>query len=132
MTLVHHELCFGCGRTNLFGLMLEVEPTSPGSVAGRCFIKQDHQGARKGASHDGIVAAALSEAMAFACGEDSRATALEVQFVAPAPIGAFLQIEARVEQRDGQSMRAVATASADGGPVATARGTYQSGLRGTR
>jgi hypothetical protein len=26
MALVHHDLCFGCGQTNLFGLLLEVEP----------------------------------------------------------------------------------------------------------
>ncbi len=25
MTLVHHELCFGCGRANLFGLHLDLE-----------------------------------------------------------------------------------------------------------
>ena len=25
MALVHHDLCFGCGQTNLFGMLLEVE-----------------------------------------------------------------------------------------------------------
>ena len=63
MARVHHEQCFGCGRTNLFGLLLEVEEVAPGAVAGRCFIKQDHQGAEGGRAHDGVVAAALSEAM---------------------------------------------------------------------
>ena len=24
IALVHHDLCFGCGQTNLFGLLLEV------------------------------------------------------------------------------------------------------------
>ena len=48
MPLVHHELCFGCGRANPFGLMFEIEVTAAGSVeAGRCFIKQDHQGERE-------------------------------------------------------------------------------------
>ena len=48
MPLVHHELCFGCGRTNLCGLLLEVQEKASGSVAGRGFIKQDHQGAERG------------------------------------------------------------------------------------
>lgn len=44
MALVHHDLCFGCGQTNLFGLLLEVERVDERRVTGRCFIKQDHQG----------------------------------------------------------------------------------------
>jgi hypothetical protein len=72
MPLVHHELCFGCGRTNLFGILLDVEPVGPDAVAGRCFIKQDHQGPDRGRAHEGVVAAALAEAMALACGLDAR------------------------------------------------------------
>jgi hypothetical protein len=52
--LVHHELCFGCGRVNLFGLLLEVQEVAPGAVAGRCFVKQDHQGADRRRAHDGV------------------------------------------------------------------------------
>ena len=68
MALVHHDLCFGCGQTNLFGLLLEVERVDPDRVAGRCFIKQDHQGPDRTAAHQGVIAAALCEAMALACG----------------------------------------------------------------
>jgi hypothetical protein len=46
----------GCGRTSLFGLLLEVEEVAPGAVAGRCFIKQDHQGVDGGRAHDGVLA----------------------------------------------------------------------------
>ncbi|HTX10009.1 MAG TPA: hypothetical protein VME22_15430 [Solirubrobacteraceae bacterium] len=123
--LVHHELCFGCGRTNLFGLLLEVEATAPGEVAGRCFIKQDHQGADRGNAHEGVVAAALSEAMALACGLDARAVAIEVTLSAPAPVGAFLELEARVERREGPIAEATATATADRRMVAQARGSYR-------
>jgi hypothetical protein len=42
--LRHHDLCFGCGQANLFGLQLELEPRPEGGVAGRFFVKQDHQG----------------------------------------------------------------------------------------
>ena len=82
--LAHHELCFGCGRTNLFGLLLEVEPASEGQVAGRCFIKQDHQGPQRGAAHEGVIAAALSDAMALACGPSARAVAVELQLTGAA------------------------------------------------
>ena len=103
MALRHHELCFGCGRTNLFGLLLEVEEVAPGAVAGRCFIKQDHQGADRGRAHEGVLAAALAEAMALACGVDARAVSFEVSLEAPAPVG-------RV--RGGRGARRVARRSA--------------------
>jgi acyl-coenzyme A thioesterase PaaI-like protein len=126
LPLLHHELCFGCGRTNLFGLLLEVEEVAPGAVAGRCFIKQDHQGADRGRAHDGIIATALAEAMALSCGLDARAISFEVSLETPAPVGAFLEVSARVEGRDGQVANASATATADQRIVARARGRFRS------
>ena len=126
MALVHHELCFGCGRVNLFGLLLEVDEVGPGAVAGRCFIKQDHQGADRGRAHEGIVATALLESMALACGPDARILAFEISYSEPAAVGAFLDIEARVERRDGPSADASATARADQRMVAQARGSFRS------
>ena len=64
MTVRHHDLCFGCGQANLFGIQLELEPVGDGGVAGRFFLKQDHQGP-PGVGHGGIVATALDEAMAL-------------------------------------------------------------------
>jgi acyl-coenzyme A thioesterase PaaI-like protein len=125
MPLVHHELCFGCGRTNVFGLLLEVERTGPDAVAGRCFIKQDHQGSERGTAHDGIVAAALGETMALACGPEARAHALTVDFGDRAPVGTFLELEARIEEAKDGVRTVTARASADGRPVARARGTYR-------
>ena len=124
--LVHHELCFGCGRVNLFGLLLEVEPAGLDAVAGRCFIKQDHQGADRGRAHPGVLGAALAEAMALACGVEARTVAVEATFSEPAPVGAFLELEARVERRDGQLAYATATARADQRMVAQARGSFRS------
>jgi acyl-coenzyme A thioesterase PaaI-like protein len=126
MPLVHHELCFGCGRTNLFGLLLEVEEVAPGAVAGRCFIKQDHQGVDRGNAHEGVVAAALLDAMALACGPDARVTSFEISVGEPAPVGAFVEIEARVERRDGSLADASATASGNQRVVATAKGRFRS------
>jgi hypothetical protein len=125
MPLVHHELCFGCGRVNLFGLLLEVEPAGPDAVAGRCFIKQDHQGAERGRAHEGLIGTALLEAMALACGVEARAVSFEISLREPAPIGTFLEIEARVSRRDGPSADASATARGDQRMVAQARGSFR-------
>lgn len=126
MPFVHHELCFGCGRTNLFGLLLEVEPTGPGEVAGRCFLKQDHQGAEPGHAHVGVLGAALAEAMALACGLEARTVSFEVTIGEAAPVGTFLELGARVERRDGPLAYAAASATADQRMVARARGSFRS------
>jgi acyl-coenzyme A thioesterase PaaI-like protein len=124
--ITHHQLCFGCGQANLFGLQLEVDAREDGSVAGRCFVKQDHQGP-PGYAHGGIVAAALDEAMALlihAQGVHALTTGLEVRLRAPAAVGAFLDVEARLEERQGRRLELVASAASDGAEVATARGTF--------
>ena len=126
MALVHHELCFGCGRTNLFGLLLEVDETAPDEVAGRCFVKQDHQGADRGEAHAGVVGTALAEAMELACGLQARVVSFEIWFTSGAPVGAFLDVQARVERRDGPMAYAAATATADQRLVAQARGSFRS------
>ena len=100
MSLAHHELCFGCGNANLFGLQMELEPADgqPGAVTGRFFLKQDHQG-REGAAHAGVMAAALEEAMGMALhsrGMHARARRLEVELVADPPLGVFVRVDARV------------------------------------
>ena len=124
--ITHHELCFGCGQANLFGLQLELEARGDGSVAGRCFVKQDHQGP-PGFAHGGIVATALDEAMSLlihAQGTHALTTGLEIRLRAPAPIGTFLDLEARIESRDGRRIELSSAASSDGMEVATARGTF--------
>ena len=122
--LVHHELCFGCGRTNLFGLLMDVEQTGEGRVSARAFIKQDHQGPERGAAHEGVVAAALSDAMSLACGHQMRARSIEVQLQDSVPIGAFLSVEATVHERADGGCRASAIAAVDEHRVASARGDY--------
>jgi acyl-coenzyme A thioesterase PaaI-like protein len=122
--LVHHELCFACGRTNLFGLLMDVERTQEHGVKARGFIKQDHQGAVPGHAHEGILLAALSEAMSFACGADARADHIELQLHAAAPVGAFIEVEARVLELGDEACLLAASASVDAQPVASARGRY--------
>jgi len=114
MALVHHDLCFGCGVANLFGLQMEVEPSGEGSegVTGRFFLKQDHQGP-PGLAHGGVLACALDEAMALCVhGEGTLAMTgrLEVEFRAPAAVGTFVRVDARVERRDGRRVEVSARA----------------------
>ena len=131
MSLAHHELCFGCGNANLFGLQMELEPAdgTPGAVTGRCFIKQDHQGAH-GSAHVGVVAAALEEAMGIALhsqGIQARARRIEVDLLGDAPVGAFLRVDAQVRRHDGE-LSAIATArevGPDSRSVAEARGDFE-------
>ena len=123
--ITHHELCFGCGQANLFGLQLELE-RRPDGVEGRFFVKQDHQGP-PGFAHGGVIATALDEAMALlvhAQGVNARTTGLEVRLLAPAPVGAFVDVVARLDDRDGRRITLSATAASGGVEVATARGVF--------
>jgi acyl-coenzyme A thioesterase PaaI-like protein len=123
----HHELCFGCGTANLFGLQLELEKRPDDTVAGRFFVKQDHQGP-PGHAHAGVIAAALDEAMSLAIqseGIDAMTGRLEVDLVAPIPVGVFVRLEAGIERREGDRLVAWASAGLaheEAEPLAKARG----------
>jgi acyl-coenzyme A thioesterase PaaI-like protein len=128
--LRHHELCYGCGTQNLFGLQMEVEEADEGRVAGRFFVKQDHQGP-PGFAHGGVLAAALDEAMGLALevrGLRTLTRRIEVDFQEPAPIGAFVQVEAAVDRQEGEDIftTARATGGDDGSEtLAEARATFR-------
>jgi acyl-coenzyme A thioesterase PaaI-like protein len=125
--LAHHDLCFGCGQANLFGLQLEAEPTSDGGVEGRFFVKQDHQGP-EGYAHGGVLGAALDEAMALvlrARGALALTARLEVDLLAPAPVGTFVRVEANLEASDEGKLHLRASATGDDGKeLARARGIF--------
>jgi acyl-coenzyme A thioesterase PaaI-like protein len=127
--LTHHDLCFGCGQANLFGLQLEMERRPEGGVAGRFFVKQDHQGP-PGYAHGGVVATALDEAMSLllhAQGTFALTGGLEVELHEPVPVGAFVEVEADVEEAQGLALRLTAAARDPEDPArtyATARGRF--------
>ena len=123
--LVHHELCFGCGRTNLFGLLMEVERVGEGHVRARGFVKQDHQGPVRGTAHPGVIAAGLSEAMSFAAGADAAPAAIELSLEASVPVGTFLEVEAQAHSSAHPEIETTATARVAGEQVATAHGAYR-------
>ena len=130
MAITHHDLCFGCGIANLFGLQMEVEPAADGEgVSGRFFVKQDHQGP-PGFAHGGVITCALDEAMALCVhgeGQLAMTGRLEIDFRAPAPVGGFVRVEARIERREGRTLELSARARAVGGErelIAEARARF--------
>jgi acyl-coenzyme A thioesterase PaaI-like protein len=128
----HHDVCFGCGQANLFGLQLEVERLPEGGVAGRFFVKQDHQGP-PGYAHGGVIAAALDEAMSLLL-HDQETYALtgrlEIDLLAPAPVGSFVRVEADVDRVEGRRVHVAATARGEHGALASARAVFVQSVAG--
>ena len=126
LRIFHHDLCFGCGQANLFGLQLEAEPRGEGSVEGRFFVKQDHQGP-PGFAHGGVIATALDEAMSLLLhgrGTFAMTGRLELDLLAPAPVGAFVSVRAELVESHARKLVLRAEAAVEGEPVARARGVF--------
>ncbi len=123
MTVIHHELCFGCGRTNLFGLLIECERTVQGTVEGRWFIKQDHQGPEPGTIHPGLLACALVEMAMLAAGEDAVLTGVAMTFARdrPSAVGSFCDLLASAVTQGTERTGVSATASLGGNVLARLR-----------
>jgi acyl-coenzyme A thioesterase PaaI-like protein len=118
--LFHHDLCFGCGQANPFGLQLELAPSGSGAVEGRFFVKQDHQGP-PGYAHGGVIGAALDEAMALVLhheGIPALTARLEVELRESVPVGTFVQLVARIAERGERRLRLSAEAVGQAGGVA--------------
>ena len=81
-----------------------------------------------GYAHGGVLAAALDEAMAlllYARDEFALTRRLEVDLLAPAPVGAFVRVEAELEESDARSLGLRASAAGeDGRELARARGVF--------
>jgi acyl-coenzyme A thioesterase PaaI-like protein len=127
--VAHHDLCFGCGVANLFGLQLELEAAGD-RVSGRFFVKQDHQGP-PGFAHGGVIATALDEAMALlvhAEGLHALTRRLEVDLLGPVPVGSFATLTAWVETRGDKQLELRAELGgeeeADRRPLARALGVF--------
>ena len=97
-------------------------------MAGRFFVKQDHQGP-PGYAHGGVIATALDEAMSLvlhSSGTLALTVQLEVELLAPAAVGSFVGIEASEAKQVGERrLELSARALSEGGTeVARARGVF--------
>lgn len=63
--------------------------------------------------------------MALACGPGARAVAFHTRVTGAAPVGAFLELEARVVPGSGDFVQASARATSEGRRVAEESGTYR-------
>ena len=127
MPVAHHDLCFGCGVANLFGLQLELDARD-GRIEGRFFVKQDHQGP-PGFAHGGVIATALDEAMALLVhdeGVHAVTRRLEVELLGPVPVGSFAGVSAWIESRDEKqlALRAELHGEDPTRPLARGSGTF--------
>lgn len=123
MTLTDDKWCFACGPENPHGLHLSFRFEGDEYVCD--FIPQRcHQG-WAGVVHGGIIATLLDETMnRMLCDSGTPVVTadLQVRFKHPAPVGAPLQVRARIRERRKSLVRAEAEATlADGTVVATAQ-----------
>jgi hypothetical protein len=124
--LGHHDLCFGCGLSNFFGLQLEASSDGAGELQGRFFIKQDHQGA-SGTAHAGVLVAGLAEAMDLcvgALGRNAMLRGIDVDLMGPFAVGTFVDVTASLTGDEDGRLEISATARAGDSARAQARGVF--------
>ncbi len=92
------DMCFGCGKKNECGLMLNISFSS-GKARSEVIFKEVHQGWR-GIVHGGVISAAIDEVMAYAIGSISRSVGvtaeLTVRFKKPVKVGEEYELAAEV------------------------------------
>jgi acyl-coenzyme A thioesterase PaaI-like protein len=122
----HYDRCFGCGQDHPTGLHLQMEAATETSVRGSFTVTEHHQGA-PGLAHGGVISAAVDEGMGYLLWlvESPAVTAhIEVNFRRPVPVGAQLELEARLEGVKGRKIRASLTGWVDGEIAVDAKALY--------
>jgi len=113
--------CFGCAPDlSAHSASLGVRAVGAGEF--ELLLSLGHQGA-PGQVHGGVLAAALDEAMgivAWSLGRPCATAHLEVDYLAPVPLGGTVHITARCADQDGRKLYLEAEARLEGGsePVA--------------
>jgi acyl-coenzyme A thioesterase PaaI-like protein len=96
----HWSKCFGCGDDQPTGLGMEFTTGEGLEVIGRFEVAKRYQGG-PGFIHGGILMTAFDEAQGMACNAALRSAVvtahLGIDFARPIPLGAVLELRARVE-----------------------------------
>jgi uncharacterized protein (TIGR00369 family) len=127
--MVHaaHNRCFGCGRENAGGLLLEFLLAADGSVVCLPTISGRFEG-HPGYLHGGIIATLLDEAMSKAVrarGFAAMTRHLEVEYLRPVPSGVQLRIEGKLVRGEGRKHWAEARILSEAAVVlATGKGLF--------
>jgi uncharacterized protein (TIGR00369 family) len=102
----HYGWCFACGDEHPTGLHQKIEVLDGVAVRSRFTVGEHHMGAA-GLAHGGILASALDEALGSLCWlmHTMAVTArLEIDFVAPVPVGRTVVIDAVCTGVDGRKI----------------------------
>jgi len=103
----HYDHCFGCGRQHPTGLHLQMEGGGR-EVRGRFTVTEHHQGAPM-LAHGGVIAAAMDEGMGYLLyllRTPAVTGHLEVDYRAPVPVGATLELRGVLEDVRGRKIHA--------------------------
>jgi uncharacterized protein (TIGR00369 family) len=112
----HYSWCFACGDEHPTGLRLQIEALEGVAIRSRFTVGEHHMGA-PGLAHGGILASAVDEALGSLCWLMHRMAVtarLEIDYVAPAPVGRTVVIDARCTGVDGRKMYVEGTGRLDG------------------
>ncbi len=122
-----HGKCFVCGSDNPHSMGIRWYKQDDGSITGEVTLSDSQQGPPHMA-HGGASASLLDEAMglaAWATGHRAAAVNLNVNYHKPVPLGAMIQISARVDRQEGKGVYTAAEIRLPGGEVAVgATGVY--------
>lgn len=124
-TRVHNPHCFGCGP-DAPGLRLEVFARAGFETTAILTVQPWMEGG-PGIIHGGLLTTAFDDVMSlatFLAGPPTVTGHLEVDFLAPIPVGARLQLHATALGRQRRKVFTEATASIDGATVARAHAIF--------
>lgn len=118
----HYAHCFGCGREQAHGLLLEARAGEGVSLTAEFTVQPAHQGA-PGLAHGGVLATALDETVGslnWLLRTVAVTGRLETDYLRPVPVGTTLHLEAEVTAVAGRKIYSTATGRIGGpdGPVA--------------
>ena len=123
----HYHRCFGCGEEHPTGLHLSMEGDDEAMrVRGAFTVTEHHQGA-PGLAHGGVISAAVDEGMGYLLWlvQHPAVTAhLEVDYKRPVPVGARLELDARLDRTEGRKIWASLIGTVDGEVAVEARALY--------
>lgn len=126
MAVQHHELCFGCGNSNLFGLHIEADTSGEKGLAAEFVVRDEHTGA-SGYAHTGVLSGALYEVMALSLpaeGVHGRAEHVEVDFHESVPRGSVIELTTTVGRSGEGRIRLHATACRNNAMIASGQGDF--------
>ncbi|RCG16921.1 PaaI family thioesterase [Sphaerisporangium album] len=122
-----YEGCYACGADAVGGLRVRVVGDGPDGLVANARLGTSHQGA-PGIAHGGIVAAVLDEVISLTLwrvlDRPCVTRRLEVDFLAPVPIGRDVELRAQCTETQGRKVRARAEALFDGQVRARADGLF--------